>query len=297
MTSAEAGQRLDKVLVEREPTLSRRLANELFAARRVLVEGHPARKGDRARQDTEIEFELPMPRQARPDPDAPLELALERPDIVVVNKPPGQPTAPLGPTDLGSVANALAARFPEMQGIGHDGLEPGLIHRLDTGTSGLLVAARTSPAFDTLSQALREGRLTKRYLAIVSGLGLADHGAITDPIAPHPRSPRRVAVCASSDTPGARPARTTWQVLRRSTEGTLVEIEVSRAVRHQIRVHFAALGHPLLGDTIYGGPPCDALGGGHALHASYVAWAGDATVRGFELEATPPPGMGVLIGG
>jgi 23S rRNA pseudouridine1911/1915/1917 synthase len=295
--ATEAGQRLDKVLVAREPSLSRRVTSELFATSRVWVDGRPARKGELARAGTEVEFDLPAPPRARPDPAAWIDVVLERPDLVVVNKPAGQPTAPLDGEEGGTVANALAERYPETRAIGHHPLEPGLLHRLDTGTSGLLVATRTQAAFDVLKRALGEGQLRKRYLAIVAGEGLADAGAITKPIAPHPRSARRVMVCDDPAVVGARAAQTHWRVLQRSAEWALVEVEVSRAVRHQIRVHFAALGHPLVGDGTYAGPRCRGLGAGHALHASYVAWAGDRVVPAFEVEAALPDGMGVLMRG
>ena len=297
VSEAESGRRLDKVLVEREPSLSRRLASELFATSRVWVDGRPGRKGELARAGSEVTFELPSPRFARPDPEAPLTVLLERLDLVVLNKPAGQPTAPLDAAECGSVANALAARYPETRAIGYDPLEPGLLHRLDTGTSGLLVAARTQTAFEVLQRALREGRLHKRYLAIVAAAGLADAGTIAKPIAPHPRSARRVVVCEDASVPGARPAETHWRVVERTGTWALVQIEVSRAVRHQIRVHFAALGHPLAGDAVYDGPRCRGLHAGHALHASYVAWAGDRAVPAFEVEAALPDGMGVLMRG
>jgi 23S rRNA pseudouridine1911/1915/1917 synthase len=297
VTAAEAGQRLDKVLVTREPSLSRRTAAELCASGRVWVDGRPARKGELARVEALISFEIPATSRARPDACAPLEVVLERSDVVVVNKPAGQPTAPLDAIEGGSVANALAARYPEMVAIGHGPLEPGLLHRLDTGTSGLIVAARTRAAFAVLKQALTEGRLRKRYQAIVAGSDLPPEGTITKPIAPHPRSSRRVVVCEDLSARGARAAQTRWRVLKRGSNWALLELDVSRAVRHQIRVHLASLGHPLFGDDFYSGPHCHELGSGHALHASYVAWAGDETVPAFEVEAALPEGMGVLIRG
>ena len=295
VTTEEEGQRLDRLLCKHDPGLTRRTAANLCRQGRVLVNGRPAVKGELAKSGQQISHESLVLQCATATPNEALHVVLERRDLVVVDKPAGQPTAPLDDQERGTLANALVGRYPEMSGFGYGPLEPGLIHRLDTHTSGLVLAARHEEAFRRLRAALQSGALHKRYLAVLSAGPLDDRGEINLPIRPHPRRARRVVTCAWG-APGARPARTRWRVLTRGQELTLVEIEVSRAVRHQIRVHFSALGLPLVGDSMYGGQPHPALGPGHALHASYIAWVGDEVVPSFHAETGLPERFATLLG-
>jgi 23S rRNA pseudouridine1911/1915/1917 synthase len=289
VTGDEDGQRLDGLVHRECPPLSRREVQELFAEGRVRVDGKRVKKGDRARAGSQVSVELPVPSRAAPEPDAPLEVRLERPDLVVVAKPGGQPTAPRDGVECGTLANALVGHYPELAEIGHRALEPGLVHRLDSGTSGLLLAARSAPAFEHLAELISGGQLVKRYLALVEGWELASEGEIDLPIAPHVKNPRRVAVLERADGRAARPAVTRWRVLREVHEGLLVELDVSRAVRHQIRAHLAYLGAPIFGDVVYGSGPDARLGPAHALHASEITYAGDAVVPAFSVTCEAPP--------
>src|SRR5262249_5589367 len=133
--------------------------------------------------------------RALPDAGVPLVIAFETERVVIVDKAPGVPSAPIAPGEKGTIANALVARYPEMAALGFSPREPGLCHRLDTGTSGLLLAARTAAAFTTLTSALKEGRLDKRYLLLVSAADLPESGTIDFPLAPHPKDRRRVYAC------------------------------------------------------------------------------------------------------
>jgi 23S rRNA pseudouridine1911/1915/1917 synthase len=307
VTDAEAGARLDKLLVQKVPGLGRAGAKRLFAEGRVRVlpggegRGHKADKGDVAAAGDVIEIALEETAQgsaAVPDPDAPLNVLLETKDVIVVDKPAGQPTAPLDPGERGTVANALLARYPELAGIGFSPREPGLCHRLDTGTSGLVLAARTKQAFETLTRALKEARLDKRYLVICSAENLPEVGTIDIPLAPHPKDRRRVYPCVHPRDVARyapRPATTTYQKLREHGGWALVEVKAPKAARHQIRAHFAAIGHPLAGDVLYGGP---AIGEGetrHALHAHHITWKGDAEVPAFTVESALPAELERLL--
>lgn len=284
----EAGQRLDKVVISRVPGLGRRRATELFARGRVSVEGRRAQKGDPARPGERVVVELGGPDHARPDPEAPLSIVLETADYVIADKPSGQPSAPLSGEETGTLANALVARYPEMAEIGFSRREPGLIHRLDTETSGLIIAARSPTAFERLRQALARGEIDKRYLAVVASEGLPDTGSIEHPLAQDRRHPERVVVCANEDFRGARRAVTRYRVLERAARFALLEISAPRAFRHQVRAHLASIGHPIAGDLVYGGPEVAGLGRRHALHASHLAWPGDATLAGFDLDCPLP---------
>lgn len=289
---AQAGERIDKFLIAELPGLGRSGARKLFEAGRVRVNGRRARKGDVVEAGDNVSVALPdvAGPEAVAEPEAPLEVLLETAEVLVLNKPAGQPTAPLALGETGALANALVGRYPELADIGYSPREPGLVHRLDTDTSGLVVAARTETAFQTLTAALKEGRLEKTYLLLCAEENLAETGAIEIPLAPHPKDRRRVYACAHPRDVARyapRPAATSYRVLERKGGLALVEVRAPKAMRHQIRVHFAAIGHPLVGDTLYGGPEVEGLGR-HALHASQVKWTGDATVPAFEVRSELP---------
>jgi 23S rRNA pseudouridine1911/1915/1917 synthase len=313
------GARLDKALVVLLK-VSRSRAKALLDAG-VRVNGRRAPKGANVNANDVIEVAATAQDEevASPEADPSIEIDVRHlsDSIVVVHKPAHLATAPLRAGEKGTLVNGLLAKFPEIAGIGDDVREPGLLHRLDNDTSGLLVVARTEAAWEELRIALRAGQVHKRYLAIVApGSGshraasvaadgsLPDRGEIDIPIAPHPKDSRRVFACVHpNDVKRLRPreARTTFEVLERweTSEGharALVLADASRALRHQIRVHFAALGAPLLGDGLYGGPGAPALGR-HALHASRVEYVpGNVNaVEPFVVEAALPEDMAKLL--
>jgi len=297
LTVSEAGERLDKI-VARHLQLGRRSVGELFARGMVRVEGRPTMKGVLGRAGQEVSVSFSPDEGPLPEPDAPLCVRLQTDAVVVVDKPAGQPAAALRSSERGTLAGALLGHYPEMKTVGYGVREPGLIHRLDTRTSGLLIAARTMGAFTTLREALARGALQKSYLAIVPAGDLPRSGEITTWLGPEHRGSVRVVVAASPQAlRGARQSTTRWRVLRAAREWQLLEIAAPHAYRHQIRVHLAALGFPIAGDEVYGGSPVDGLGARHALHASYVAWAGDPTLPSFAVASTLPREMEELLGG
>ena len=292
----EAGKRLDRLVVLRVPGLGRRSVRELFSFGRVTVDGRPARAGAPAVAGTRIDV---APTDERPiaEPGLPLDVRLEMPALLVVHKPASQPTAPLGAGETGTLANALVGRYPELLGIGHRPREPGLVHRLDTETSGLLVVARRVDSFEALARALKSGRLVKRYLAITAASAVPASGVIEGALGPDPTRRGRVRVVPEPSREYARDATTSYRVLEKSGEFTLLELTAARAFRHQIRAHLASIGAPLVGDALYGGAPWPDRGARHALHASYVAWAGDRTAPSFAVNAELPADMRRLLGG
>lgn len=285
--------RIDQ-LVARALGVSRRRAGELCAAGNVRARGRAVDKGERAAIFEELSVFVPESAPVVPEPELPLEVRLERPDLVVVSKPAGIPTVPIAPGERGTLAGALLARYPEIAGIGHRPREPGVIHRLDTLTSGLVIVARTRDAFERLVHALRAGEIEKRYLAVVSA-GLPPSGAVDLPLAPDPKSRHRVRV-ATAKSGYRKAAETRYRVLREGGGYALVELAAHRAFRHQVRAHLAAIGHPIVGDRVYGGPLDPRLPARHALHASYAAWAGDAT-RSFVVTDPAPPEFLALLRG
>lgn len=290
---AEAAQRLDRLVAQRGG-VGRRGARELCETGRVTVDGRRGRAADLVPAGALVAFEAPAA-EAERDAGAPLDVRLETREVVVAHKPAGQPSAPLRPGELGTLANALLARYPEMATFGRKAREPGLVHRLDTQTSGLVVAARTPDAFERLSDALERGKLRKRYLAIVANSELPDDGTLDAPLGPDPRRRGRVAPVPDGAAGYARASITHFRVLERRAALVLVELTMSKGFRHQIRAHLASVGAPLVGDSLYDGPAWPEHPERHALHASYVAWAGDGTLAGFAVEAGLPDDMRELF--
>jgi 23S rRNA pseudouridine1911/1915/1917 synthase len=290
----DAGQRLDRV-VATQSGVGRRRARELCDGGHVTVDGKRARPADAVAAGSTIELEMAS-EHAAPDPSVTLDIRLETASVVVLHKPAGQATAPLRPGELGTLANGLVARYPETAGIGRQPREPGILHRLDTQTSGLLVACRTGAAFSRLSTALDAGEIEKRYLAIVTGAELGDEGELDADLAPDPRRRGRVRTMLPGERGYARRSLTRYRVVERRGPLVLLELRVNRGFRHQIRAHLAGAGAPLVGDELYGGRPWPEHSERHALHASYVAWAGDGTLEGFETEAEMPDDMRELFG-
>jgi 23S rRNA pseudouridine1911/1915/1917 synthase len=298
------GARLDKALARLMPELSRarvKRAIELGAVRvngRRVPKGGNVADGDVVRIDTAQVIDAP----AVGTPGAPLKVLFENDQVVVVDKAAGQPTAPLRPGEVGTLVNAILGRYPELvpnadSFVGHSAREPGIIHRLDTETSGTVVVARTRAAFDALKSALKEGRLDKRYLLVCAEHALPDEGTIEFPLANHPKDQRRVYACVHPrDVMRYEPraACTRYRVMQRSGTWALVEASVGKALRHQIRAHFAAIEHPLAGDELYGGPVIRALGR-HALHAARVAYDGGGGVDAFDVSVPLPKDIATLL--
>jgi 23S rRNA pseudouridine1911/1915/1917 synthase len=290
--AAQAGERLDKFVVQVVPGLGRKGARRLFEDGKIRVNGKRPSKGDLAHEGDQVTIALPDTTgpDAVPEPNAELVVRLENEQVVIVEKAAGQATAPLRDGETGTLANALVGRFPEMAAIGYSPREPGLLHRLDTDTSGLLLAARTRDAFETLSRALKSGAVEKKYLLVCMAEGLSSSGEIAIPIAHHPKDKKRMYACLHPRDVARyspRPATTSFRVIATDGDWALVEARASAAIRHQIRVHMAAIEHPLASDALYDGPSVAGLGR-HALHASYIGFKGDATVAAFEASSGLP---------
>ncbi len=290
-----SGHRADEAVLRSFPGFSRKEVKELFEAGRVRGSGRRLRKGDRVETGTELVVEAPAVAIA-PDASIPLTVLFESDDFVIVDKPAGLPPAPLVRTETRSLAAALLARYPEMLGVGFREREPGLVHRLDNETSGVVLAARSAAAFQAARALFESSLIEKRYLAVVAD-GLPEQGEVETLLGPDTAEPRRVRVYDQAPDGYAKRAYTRYRVLERGTRFTLVELSVERAFRHQIRVHLAHLGYPIAGDALYGGPVVPELGARHALHGSYIAWAGDARRAGFGAEAGLPAELRALLGG
>ena len=267
--------RLDRFLAAHGPVagLGRRRLAEILSAGGVRVNGKPARKGTIVRTGDSVTLGGRVGAAAPPVASPPLVMLYVDDDVVAVDKPPGLPTT-VGRTPGPSLAAALQIRFPEMTAAG-DPRHAGLVHRLDTGTSGLLVAARTAVTHTRLRAAFRRKAVVKEYLAVITG-HLAESRVVTQPLARHHRSPGRMV-------PG-RGARRTWpavtEILPIGGDATLtiVRLRMRTGVTHQLRVHLATLGHPIVGDRRYGRTALDPMTIGvplpswHFLHARRIAF-------------------------
>lgn len=274
---AEAGLRLDTV-VARALGLSRGWVRKLLDAERVLLAGKPAAKGVILREGDRIDVR-PF---ARPDagplanPELVLPIVRESGGLVAVDKPAGLAVHPLDPDETGTALNALAARFPEIVGVGEGGLRSGVVHRLDPGTSGVLVFALREGAWRAARAAFAEKRVAKRYVARV-------HGAFRGEREISLRLENRGAHVRVVES-GGRLAVSRIRALQTGEETSLVEIDMRTGVRHQIRATLAELGHPVLGDRLYGSSAPLAR---HLLHAASIAFDDFAAEAALPAEFSP----------
>jgi RluA family pseudouridine synthase len=234
----------------------------------------------RARAGQRVRVELPPPAPTGLVPEAiPLDVVYEDADLLVVNKPAGLTVHPAPGHPSGTLANALVARVGHLPGS-QDALRPGIVHRLDKDTSGLLVVAKTEDAHRSLAAQLRARTVTRTYLALVRGRIERDEGTVRAPVGRHPSHRTRQAVTARG-----RPAATHYAVLERFADATLVACRLETGRTHQIRVHMAHIGHPILGDPVYGRAPASGLHR-QALHAARLEFTHPAT--GLRLVCSAP---------
>lgn len=283
-TRVDVGGRLDAVVRRLRPDLSRRLVRTLVADGLVRVNGRRAAKGTAVRPGDVVE--VAALEGVAPEPETPLHVLYEDDALIAVDKPGGMRGHALDPRQPGTVAGALVARYPELATVG-DPLSGGLVHRLDTGTSGVLVAARTPASHATLRAAFRRHEVVKRYVAVVAGVPVA--GTVVDAALAHdPADRRRMRTARPGDR--AWPAETRVRAVEAHGDRARVEIEIRSGVTHQVRVHLAALGHPILNDRLYGGPPAALAGARHALHAAVLELPGRP-----ELAAPLPADVDALV--
>lgn len=306
MGPEDAGQRLDRFLQTRLPELSRTRLQRLIAEGRVRVDGGAARASQRLRSGARVTVEVPPPEPLALVPEPiPLDILYEDAHLLVVNKPPGLVVHPGAGHATGTLVHALLAHCgPALSGIG-GARRPGIVHRLDRGTSGLLVVAKTDAAHQALARALRARAVERRYLALVHGRVPHAEGRIEAAIGRDPRDRLRMAVRPAGR---GRPALTRYRVLERFAAPvplTWLEVTLGTGRTHQIRVHLAHLGCPVVGDRTYGrrraGAAAAALGpwvtalGGLALHAAGLAFVHPATGQRLRFEAAPPPALADLL--
>ncbi len=245
----DTGQRLDVVLSHRVLALSRSRAASIVDASGVTVDGRAAKPSYRVRGDELIEVVIPDPEPAHALAQAiPLDIVFEDADIVAVNKPPGLVVHPAAGNPDGTLVNALLAHSRDLSGIGGV-MRPGIVHRLDKGTSGVIVCAKNDAAHEALTRQFASRTMKKTYLAVTIGAPSPRAGTVDRPIGRHTVDRKRMAV----DVPRARDARTTYETLAFAGGLAVIQCGLLTGRTHQIRVHLQSLGCPILGDAVYGG--------------------------------------------
>jgi 23S rRNA pseudouridine1911/1915/1917 synthase len=260
----EAGERLDALLPRIVPGLTRSAAQKLISSGMVEVNGTPVKKNYRSSPGDEVSVTLPEPEPAELVPqDIPLDVVYEDPDLIVINKPRGMVVHPAPGHPDGTLVNALLFHCGEsLSGVGGE-RRPGIVHRIDKDTSGLIIAAKNDFAHQGLAAQLADHSLCRTYEAVVYGRVRDDSGTVDAPIGRHPVDRKRMAVTER----GSRRAVTHYEVIARYRGFTHIRCSLETGRTHQIRVHMESIGHPLLGDMVYG-RKCAAKGlEGQCLHA------------------------------
>ena len=282
----ESGDRIDALLARAVEDLSRSAAQRLLEEGLVRLDGRPVRKNHKCAAGERFTVLLPsaqdIPLVAQ---DIPLDVVYEDGDVIVVNKPRGMVVHPAPGHPDGTLVNALLRHCGDsLSGIGGE-KRPGIVHRIDKDTSGLLIAAKNDFAHQALSAQLADRSLSRVYEAVARGGFREDSGTVDRPIGRHPTDRNRMAVTEKN----SRPAVTHWEVLARYSGYTHIRCILETGRTHQIRVHMASIGHPLLGDGVYGAPSPEKGLAGQCLHARRLKFVHPRTGERVELETPLPP--------
>ena len=284
------GERLDRFLARQSEDLSRSRLQRLISEGLVTLEGRSVRAASRLEPGQRVSVTVPDPSPTHLEPqDIPVEVVYEDSDIVVVDKPAGLTVHPAPGHPDGTLVNAVLAICPDLQGVGGH-LRPGIVHRLDKDSSGLLVVAKNDRAHARLSGQLKERAFTKRYLALVRGRLSPAEAVIQAPLGRDPSNRKRIAIVT-----GGREATTTYKAVRLLEGYTLAEVSPSTGRTHQIRVHFASLGHPLAGDATYGN--ADPRLGRHFLHAQTLGFKHPSSGEYVEFTSPLPEELNAFLRG
>ncbi len=285
ITENEDGERIDKCLAALTDSLSRSYIQRLIKDEAVRVNGSPVKGSYRVKQEDQLEFELPEAVEPDIEPeDIPLDILYEDKDVIVVNKPKGMVVHPAAGHYSGTLVNALMFHCgKELSGI-NGCMRPGIVHRIDMDTTGSVIACKNDMAHNCIAEQLKEHSLTRRYVAICHGVLREDKGTIDRPIGRHPTERKKMAV---NERNGKR-AVTHYKVLQRFRDYTYIECRLETGRTHQIRVHMASIGHPLLGDEVYSNRKSPYKLQGQTLHAKILGFRHPSTGEYIETEAPLP---------
>lgn len=279
-------ERIDKCLAELMDSLSRSYIQRMVKEGQVTVNGDPVKGSYRLKCGDQVAFFLPEAKEPDIQPEnIPLDILYEDDDVIVVNKPKGMVVHPAAGHYSGTLVNALMYHC-ENQLSGINGvLRPGIVHRIDMDTTGSVIVCKNDNAHKCIAAQLKEHSVTRRYHAICQGVLNEDKGIIDKPIGRHPTDRKKMAV----NERNGKHAVTHYKVLQRFEKYTYIECELETGRTHQIRVHMAAIGHPLLGDEVYGSSKCPFKLYGQALHAKTLGFVHPSTGEYVEVDA-PLPG-------
>ena len=278
-------ERIDKCLSMLIDSLSRSFIQKLIKEEAVTVNGSPVKGSYRVKAEDEVAFELPESMEPDIEPeDIPLEVLYEDRDVIVVNKPKGMVVHPAAGHYSGTLVNALMFHCgSELSGI-NGVMRPGIVHRIDMDTTGSIIACKNDMAHNSIAEQLKEHSIKRRYHAICYGCLKEDEGVVDKPIGRHPTDRKRMAV---NERNGKR-AVTHYRVLQRFENYTYIECELETGRTHQIRVHMASIGHPLLGDEVYANRKCPFHLQGQTLHAKTLGFRHPSTGEYVEVDAPLP---------
>jgi len=297
----ETDIRLDAFARRCLPHISRKEVEKAIRKKHFRINGRVAKKGQQMRAGDVLLFEGPqqwLAKQPLPDLQLDVPIVYEDSAIAVLNKAAGIATHGFSGRDEATLANFVLARWPKLADVGISRWEPGLIHRLDRETSGLVLVAKTQPAFDELRRQFRRRQIVKKYLALVWGK-TATQGTIESPLVHDARDPRRMRTATDTSRP---PKQKAWRAvtrfrrLSRTTNLSLLEIEMETGVTHQIRVHLASIGHPIVADALYGAESSPTLGlKRHFLHASVLEFSHPKDGRIVRVDAELPTELRAVL--
>jgi 23S rRNA pseudouridine1911/1915/1917 synthase len=301
--AGDAGTRLDRMVVKECPELSRTRVQELIEEGLVRLNGKSAKDSQKVRAGDVIEV-VARPRaplQAEAE-SIPLEVLYEDDDVLAINKPAGMMVHAGAGNSRGTLVNALLGRG-EALSQANDPLRPGIVHRIDKDTSGILLVAKNDFAHAKLAEGFRLRTIKKTYLALVQGLLKEERGRIELPIARDPNRRSRMTAKDAGRLPNSRAARTDWRVLAHIDTTTLVEVQLHSGRTHQIRVHFSALKHPVVGDTLYGAAGQLHVGSGtlpapgrNFLHAAKIGFPQPRNGETIQVAAPLPVELYMFLG-
>ena len=268
------GKRIDAYIAEYfRGKYSRTYLQKLISCGLVLVNNKPCKPNHKIGRPGQIYISFPQPEACTiKAEDIPLEIIYEDKDLLVINKPAGMVTHPGAGRKSHTLVNALLHHCKDLSGIGGV-LRPGIVHRLDKDTSGIMLVAKTDSVHRELAKQFKERKVGRKYMALVEGVVELDNDQINLPVGRHPKDRQMMAVQFAGRLPAGRQAKdavTQYKVLKRFSDSTLLEITPVTGRTHQIRVHMKAIGHPIVGDTKYGSKNSRRYEGGQMLHACRI---------------------------
>ena len=280
----DAGVRIDKYLAEQLPDITRSYLQKLLKDGSVQMNGKPVKASTKTAVGAVIALTIPEPEEPEILPEnIPLDILYEDSDVILINKPKNMVVHPAAGHYTGTLVNALMYHCRgDLSGI-NGVLRPGIVHRIDKDTTGVLIVCKNDRAHNALAEQLKEHSITRKYRAIVCG-NLKDEGTVDAPLGRHPQDRKKMAIVRS----GGKRAVTHYRVLERFGNDTYIECQLETGRTHQIRVHMASLGHPLLGDEIYGRAKSPFKLEGQTLHAMVLGFIHPTTGEYMEFEAPLP---------